>query len=176
MSVQEPKTSGAARVGVIVFLRFALLVALYGVGWSVYRGLPGDEGVAPLGAAAGGETTLRIVLRMSPAEAPGRDSNIPIDLYPFDLGAMQREFLAEQRPGVRFEDFLKRRVQGRSPVTTRLDRNGEATVHLPAGEWWIHATLPGPEDLEWLLPVNVYGRQQTVVLNSANLYARTKSF
>jgi hypothetical protein len=47
---------------------------------------------------------------------------------------------------------------------------------LSPGRWWIHALLSGSENVEWRVPVNVNGRQQTVELNTGNVYARTKSF
>jgi hypothetical protein len=116
-----------------------------------------------------------IVLRPSTRD-PEATVNIPIQLYPVDLSAVQREYGFEPRPGVRFEDFLNERMQGRAPVKARLNERGQATVTLSPGRWWIHALLSGSQNVEWRLPVNVAGRQQTIELNPGNVYARTKSF
>jgi hypothetical protein len=62
------------------------------------------------------------------------------------------------------------------PVRTQLDGRGQATVIVSPGRWWVHALLSGSLNVEWRLPVNVSGRQQTVELNAGNIYARTKSF
>jgi hypothetical protein len=158
---------------VVAVLRVALLVALVWAGWSVYQRLPG--GAVDETHDAASETSLLIVLRPSPRDTNG-SVNIPVQLYPVDLSAVQREYGFEPRPGVRFEDFLNERMQGRSPVKAQLDESGQATVRLSPGRWWIHALLAGAQNVEWRVPVNVTGRQQTVELNPANVYARTKSF
>ena len=153
-------------------LKVLLLAALIGAGWNVYRTLPvgGTES-----AEAGSETALVIVLRPSEKDT-GAGLNIPVQLYPVDVAAVQREFGFERHPGVRFEDFLKEHMQGRTPVKTQLDENGQATVKVTPGKWWVHATLTGSQNVEWRLQINVGGRQQTVELNGENVYARTKSF
>ena len=102
--------------------------------------------------------------------------SIPVQLYPVDVSAVQREYGFEPRPGVRFEDFLKERMQGRAPVHAQLNERGQATVTVTPGRWWVHALLSGSQKVEWRLPINVAGRQQTIELNTANIYARTKSF
>ena len=158
---------------VVAALRVALVAALVGAGWNIYEGLPG--GGLEAAPAAAGETSLLIVLRPSPRDT-GAAVNIPVQLYPVDISAAQREYGFEPHPGVRFEDFLKERMQGRAPVKAQLDERGQATVTLTPGRWWVHALLAGPQNVEWRLPVNVAGRQQTVELNTANIYARTKSF
>ena len=154
-------------------LRLALVVALIAAGWKIYERLP--AGPSPEQEEAAGSTALQIVLRPSPRDN-GAAVNIPVQLYPIDVSAAQREYGFEPRPGVRFEDFLKERMQGRSPVRARLDEQGQAIVMLTPGRWWVHALLNGPQNVEWRLPVNVSGRQQTVELNTGNIYARTKSF
>jgi hypothetical protein len=158
---------------VTVALRVALVVALVWAGWSVYHRLPG--GGLEATQDAGAETALMIVLRPSPRDT-GAAISIPVQLYPVDLSAVQREYGFEPRPGVRFEDFLKERMQGRAPVHAHLDERGQAIVMLTPGRWWVHALLSGQQNVEWRLPVNVMGRQQTVELNTGNIYARTKSF
>jgi hypothetical protein len=153
-------------------LRFALLGALIWSGWNIYRRLPSGGLETPRDAAT--ETALLIVLRPSPRDtAP---VNVPVQLYPVDLSAVQREYSFEPRPGVRFEDFLNERMQGRSPVKAQLDERGQATVTIRPGRWWVHALLSGSQNVEWRLPVNIAGRQQTIELNPGNVYARTKSF
>jgi hypothetical protein len=167
------KTRSPAYNLVTIVLRVALLAALVGAGWNIYRQLPdGGIEVAPDGAS---ETALSIILRPSPRDTNAL-MNIPVQLYPIDITAAQREYGFEPRPGVRFEDFLKERMQGRSPVKAQLDGRGQATVMVTPGRWWVHALLSGSQNVEWRLPVNVSGRQQTIELNTANVYARTKSF
>jgi len=153
-------------------LKIALLAVLIGAGWNVYRKLPGGGSEAN---DAANQTALLIVLRPSEKES-GMAINVPVQLYPVDISAVQREFGFERHPGLRFEDFLKERMQGRAPVKTQLDDKGQATVMVTPGKWWIHATLSGSQNVEWRLPINVSGRQQTIELNGENIYARTKSF
>jgi hypothetical protein len=158
---------------ILVCLRAALVLALAGAVWSVYRRLPDDGPVESMNGR--GATTLLIVLRRSPDDA-GASLDIPVELYPIDVAAVQREFIHEPHPGVRFNDFLARRMNGRSTVGARLDNNGQTTVVVTPGKWWVHATLAGTLNVEWRLPVNVSGRKQTVELTPENAYARTKSF
>jgi len=153
-------------------LKVALLAALIGAWWNVYRKLPG--GAIDANDAAS-QTALLIVLHPSEKES-GMAINVPVQLYPVDVAAVQREFGFERHPGLRFEDFLKERMQGRTPIKAQLDDRGEATVTVTPGKWWVHATLSGSQNVEWRLPINVFGRQQTVELNGENIYARTKSF
>lgn len=158
---------------VVAVLRVALIGALIWAVWNVYHRLP-SGGIATTNDAAT-ETALLIVLRPSPRDVSATVS-IPVQLYPVDLAAAQREYGFEPRPGVRFEDFLNERMQGRAPVKTQLDERGQATVMLRPGKWWVHALLSGSQNVEWRLPINVSGRQQTVELSNGNMYARTKSF
>jgi hypothetical protein len=167
--VQLPFT---VRAAAIVALQAALLVALGGAGWIIYRQLP---------ASASGEryerrtTTLQIVMRQLPdSVSPGLD--VAVSLYPVDIVAVRHEFFTEPRAGKRFEDFLKERMKGRSPISARLDKQGQGAVALSPGSWWLHATLPGDEQLEWRLPVKVAGTKQIVELTSQNAYTRSKSF
>jgi hypothetical protein len=168
-------TKGPAYNLVTGVLRVALIAALVGAIWNIYSKLPGGVGVEATNNDAASETALLIVLRPS-----SRDGNatvsIPVQLYPVDLSAVQREYGFEPRPGVRFEDFLNERMQGRLPVKTQLDEQGQATVMVRPGKWWVHALLSGSQNVEWRLPINVSGRQQTVELSTGNMYARTKSF
>lgn len=153
-------------------LKVLLLATLVGAGWNVYRKLP-VGGIEAAGVV--NETSLLIVLRPSEKDS-GAGLNIPVQLYPVDVAAVQREFGFERRPGVRFEDFLKEHMEGRAPIKAQLDDHGQATVKVTPGRWWVHATLTGSQNVEWRLPIDVGGRQQTVELNGENVYARTKSF
>lgn len=131
-------------------------------------------------ADSASQTALLIVL--VPAAEDTGALNIPVQLYPVDLAAARREFFdpdnrrSQRRAGVRFDDFLKQRMNGRAPIETQLNERGQKTIMVTSGKWWIHATLTGTHNTEWRLPVNIYGRKQTVELTSGNAYARTKSF
>jgi hypothetical protein len=155
-----------------IALRLALVLALGGAVWSVYRRLPADEGGE---ASSANQTALSIQLLPSPEDASA-PLGVSVELYPVDIAAVRREYQSEPRPGLRFDDFLKRRMRGRTPVEAQLDQRGQATVTIPTGKWWVHAVLAGQYNLEWRLPVNVYGRRQTIQLTSDNAYARTKTF
>jgi len=154
-----------------LLLRAGLVVALISAGWAIYSQLPPPPLTNP--QAASGETTLQIVLR-PPAGIEALD--IPVELYPIDIVAARHEYFTERRAGKRFDDFLSERMKGRSPVTTRLDKQGQTSVVVNPGNWWLHALLSGEEDLEWRLPITVAGGKQTVELTSQNVYTRTRSF
>jgi hypothetical protein len=156
-----------------MFLRAALVIALVASGWLVYSKLPRQVPSNP--EATSGQTTLEIVLR-SPADNGADALDIPIDLYPIDIVAARHEYFTERRAGKRFDDFLSERMKGRNPVSAKLDKQGQTSVAVSPGTWWLHAQLSGDEDLEWRLQLNVSGRKQTVELNSENVYTRTKSF
>jgi hypothetical protein len=165
-------SAGAVRGVAILVLRVALIVTLAGAGWLIYRRLPAS--------AAGvrddrGTTTLQIVIRQPP-ESVGPALDVPVSLYPVDIVAVRHEFFTEPRAGKRFEDFLKERMKGRSPINARLDKQGQVAVLLAPGSWWLHATLSGDEQLEWRLPVTVGGSKQTVELTPQNAYTRSKTF
>jgi hypothetical protein len=155
-------------------MRIALVLALCGAVWSVYSNLPADETGAG-GSGSANTTALYIQLLLSPEDAVAPLS-IPVELYPVDIAAVRREYASEPRPGVRFDDFLKRQMRGRTPLEAQLDQQGQAIVNLAPGKWWLHATLAGQHNIEWRLSVNIYGRKQTIQLTSDNAYARTKTF
>jgi hypothetical protein len=157
---------------VIGALQALLLLALGGAGWLIYRQVPAN---AADGQYNHGSTTLQIVLRQS-ADTTGQGLDVAVNLYPVDIVAVRHEFFTEQRTGKRFEDFLKERMKGRSPITARLDKQGHGAVALAPGSWWLHATLNGEEQLEWRLPVKVIGEKQIIELTSQNAYTRSKSF
>ena len=155
----------------ILALQAALIFVLVGAGWVIYRRLP--EGAAQTESAQ--RTTLQILIKQTPDSA-GQSLDVAVSLYPVDIIAVRHEFFTETRPGKRFEDFLKERMKGRSPVNARLDKQGSGSVSLPPGSWWLHATLSGDEQLEWRLPVTVTGTKQLIELTPQNAYTRSKTF
>jgi hypothetical protein len=172
----QVNTKSPAYTIIAACLRVALLLALGAAVWNIYQKLPAtDEAGATGGARSTNTTTLLIALRPMPddREAP---LDIPFELYPVDIAAVRREYQSEMRAGMRFDDFLTQRMNGRVPIKARFDPAGQATVAVPPGKWWIHATLAGTLNVEWRLPVNVAGRKQTAELTPENAYARTKSF
>ena len=156
----------------VLLLRATLVAALLFSGWLIYSKLP--HRANPGARASRNETTLQIMLR--PAGINAASLDIPLELYPVDIVAVRHEYFTERRAGKRFDDFLNERMQGRRPVNAKLDKDGQATVVVAAGSWWLNAILPGDEDLEWRLPINVVGSKQIVELTSQNVYTRTKSF
>lgn len=156
----------------IRILQVALVVGLGAAVLLIYRQLP----VSPDPESSEGATaTLQIVIEQPP-ESAGTAMNVTVDFYPVDIVAVRHEFFTEPRAGKRFDDFLKERMKGRSPVTTRLDKQGRGSVTLAPGNWWLHAKLSGDEELEWRLPVSVGGGKQTLQLNTQNAYTRSKTF
>ena len=159
-----------------ITLGVALVGGMCGAGWNVYRRLPGD-GAAAMNFAAtdsGAETELTVMLRN---DITGATLNAPVEIYPFDLVAAQREFQATPHLAKQFDDFLLRRMHGITPVKT-TDNAGRAVATLREGNWWLRATasLSGGETIEWRLPVNVAGQKQTIELTMENAYERTKKF
>ncbi len=172
-SFTDIKPAVSLRALAIVTLQAALLVVLVGAGWLIYRQLPASGSDVE---ASQKTTTLQIVIRQPP-ESVGPGLDVAVNLYPVDILAVRHEFFTEQRPGKRFEDFLKERMRGRSPVQGRLDKQGQGAVMVAPGSWWLHATISGDEQLEWRLPVRVAsGVRQTVELTPQNAYTRSKSF
>jgi hypothetical protein len=172
MRFSELKSAATVRRVVILALQVALVSGLVGAGWLIYRQLPPT---AAEEKAARGTTTLQIIIRQPP-ESAGSALDVPVSLYPVDIVAVRHEFFTEPRAGKRFEDFLKERMKGRSPVNARLDKQGQGAVLLAPGSWWLHATLSGDEQLEWRLPVTVTGTKQIIELTPQNAYTRSKTF
>ena len=156
----------------VLLLQATLVAALLLSGWLIYSKLPHRSNSDA--RVSRNETTLQIILRPTGINAAGLD--IPVEIYPVDIVAVRHEYFTERRAGKRFDDFLNERMQGRHPVNTKLDKDGQTTVVVNAGSWWLNAILPGDENLEWRLPVNVAGNKQIVELTSQNVYTRTKSF
>jgi hypothetical protein len=169
-------TQGLIYNFVATLLRLALILALVGAVWNIHRNLPEySSNDARSNENAVAETSLKIVLR-DPSGELRVPKNLPLALYPIDITAVQNEFRSEYRPGVRPDEFLAERMGNRAPVDSHFDDNGEVTLTVRSGPWWIHATLPGEVKIEWRLHVNVSGQKQTVELNLENAYTRTRSF
>jgi len=166
------QSPGIFRRVLIIVLRMAFVAALAGGGWLVYRQLPATSG--DLRSANARTTNLQIV--MNELE-DGAGPNVEVQLYPVDIIAVRHEFFTEPRAGKRFEDFLKERMRGRSPVSTTLDKEGHGSLVLPSGSWWLHAKkLSGDEEFEWRLPVTIAGAKQVIELTSQNAYTRSRTF
>lgn len=166
------KSAVTLRGVAILALQVGLILLLAAAGWMIYRRLPASASDV---AADQRTTTLQIVIQQAP-ESAGSSLDVAVSLYPVDIVAVRHEFFTEPKPGKRFEDFLKERMRGRSPINARLDKQGHGAVLLAPGSWWLHATLSGDEQLEWRLPVTVGGARQTVELTPQNAYTRSKTF
>src|SRR3954447_9482845 len=166
------KRFGTVRGLVIVALQALLIFMLVGAGWLIYRRVPAGGAEGDYNQQT---TDLQIFIRQTP-ESVGPTLDVAVSLYPVDIIAVRHEFFTEPPKGKRFEDFLKERMKGRSPVNARLDKQGRGTVSLPPGSWWLHATLSGDEQLEWRLPVTVTGTKQVIELTPQNAYTRSKTF
>lgn len=171
-NVSGPKRFSTWRGLTIVALQAMLVILLVGAGWWIYRQLPAD---AAESAANKQSTSLQILIKQPP-QGVGPELDVMVSLYPVDIIAVRHEFFTEPRAGKRFEDFLKERMKGRSPVNSRLDKQGHGSLTLAPGSWWLHATLPGDEQLEWRLPVTVGGSKQVIELTPQNAYTRSKTF
>ena len=159
-----------------IVLGVALVGGLLGAGWNVYRRLPAESMATNLAVSdSRAETKLTVMLRR---DIEGATMNSPVEIYPFDLIAAQREFQATPHLAKQFDDFLLRRMHGITPVIPTSDGNARASAILNEGSWWLHATaaLSGGETIEWRLPISVTGREQTVELTMENAYERTKKF
>jgi len=166
------QSPGIFRHLLIVVLRVVFVLAFIGGGWLVYRQLPVTSG--DFRSENARTTNLQIV--MSELE-DGAAANVEVRLYPVDVVAVRHEYFTEPRAGKRWDDFLKERMRGRSPVSTTLDQQGHGSVVLPSGSWWLHAKkLSGDEEFEWRLPVTIAGAKQVIELTSQNAYTRSRTF
>jgi len=154
-------------------LRLALIIALAGAGWMVYKKLPNNGPSNFIGTSD--QTTVQILLQ-PPPDMGKTARDIPVEISPVDIVAVRHEFFVEPRAGQRFDEFLHQRMNGRNLINARLDSQGRASIAVPRGNWWIHAILSGEEDLEWRLPISITGGKQTVELTPQNAYTRSKSF
>ena len=158
-------------------LGLGLLAGLFFAGWRVYSRLPQGDSIVPQTSATAGraQTRLRIVLGDGLSAA---SLSSPVELYPFDLTAAQREYQASPQLGKTFDAFLARRMRGVTPVQGPTDPQGRVVVSVGAGNWWLRATasLASGETIEWRLPMAISGREQTIELTLENAYEKTKKF
>ena len=155
----------------------ALVGALVGAVWGVYRRLPEEERAASSAPRGVQRTTLlRVRLRREGVGFPVSAQKVPVQLYPINMAAARSEYDSEPRPGQRFEDFATRLMGGRQRIDAELDEGGEASIAVPPGSWWIHAEIEGERELAWRLRVEVAGREKTVELTKENAYLRAKRF
>ena len=167
------KARNVASALIVIGLRILLVAVLFAGGWFIYKQLP--PSTARDEDDVSGPTMVQIVVR-GDQNVPTSLADVPVELFPIDIVAVRHEFFTERRAGERFDDFLKQRMKGRAPITGKLDSKGETTLTVTPGSWWIHATLPGDEELEWRLPISIGGRNQIVELTPQNAYTRSKSF
>ena len=172
LNISQLKSAPVLRGVAIRALQVGLIAMLVGAGWLIYRRLPAST-TDP--RSDRGSTTLQIVIRQPPDSASDA-LDVDVSLYPVDMVAVQHEFFTEPQKGKRFEDFVKERMRGRSPINARLDKQGQGAVLLAPGSWWLRAILSGDEQLEWRLPVKVRGSKQTIELTPQNAYTRSKTF
>jgi hypothetical protein len=130
-----------------------------------------------VGAKNASETEVTIIKYDSP-ELNGKGTDVAIELFPIDFSAVRRAYQDEARAGTRFEDFLAKQVQGKTPVHAQLDANGRAAIKLAQGNWFLHAsqTSIDGESIEWRLPLTVTGSKQTVELKKENADEHSKKF
>jgi hypothetical protein len=158
---------------VTLVLQAALVLGLFSAGRLIYRRLPAH--IANSTEERASDTLIQLIMQPAP-QMTGVALDVPVEFYPVDIVAVHNEYFTERRAGKRFDDFLTERMNGRRPVTARLDQSGRALVAVSPGTWWVHAALAGEEDLEWRLPVSISGRTQTIELTPQNAYTRAKSF
>ena len=171
-------THSLTRRTLAALVRVALVFALAAAVWGVYRRLPQGESAVEEGGEGQeeGATALHIRLRREGVGFPVSSEKTAVQLYPINMTAARNEFDSEHRPGQRFEDFASKLMGDRQPLSVELDDRGEATVAVPPGKWWVHATVNGALELTWRLPVNVAGREKTVELTQKNAYSIAKKF
>jgi len=172
VNISRWRSAVSLRGFVILALQAVLVVFLVGAGWLIYRQLPASADDTTPDPRA---TSVQIIIQQVP-ESAGSALDVPVRLYPVDILAVRHEYFTEPRAGKRYEDFVKERMKGRSWVDARLDKQGHGAVLLAPGSWWLHATLSGDQQLEWLLPVTVSGPRQVVELTPQNAYTRSKTF
>jgi hypothetical protein len=170
MATEGRQVPRAFRSVLILVLRVALVAAIGGAGWLIYRQLPATSGASDDLRT----TNLQIVLQQPENDGPALD--VQVSLYPVNVVAVRHEFFSEPRAGKRFDDFLKERMKGRSPVNVRLDNQGHGSAMLAPGNWWLLAKLKGDQEIEWRMNLTVIGPKQVVELTSQNAYTRSKVF
>ena len=117
-----------------VILALGLVGGLFFAGWKIYSRLPESDSIVPRSEATDGraQTKLRIVLGSGLSAA---SLVSPVELYPFDLTAAQREYQASSQPGKTFDAFLTRRMRGVTPVQAPTDSGVRVVASLGGGNW-----------------------------------------
>jgi hypothetical protein len=170
MSTESRQFPRAFRSVLILVLRVALVAALGGAGWLIYRQLPATSG------ARDDLRTTNLQILLHDADDGGPALDVQVSLYPVNVVAVRHEFFSEPRAGKRWDDFLKERMKGRSPINIQLDKQGKGSAMLAPGNWWLLAKLKGDQEIEWRMNVTVIGPKQVVELTSQNAYTRSKVF
>jgi hypothetical protein len=160
-----------------IILALALLGALFFAGWRIYHRLPSDQRLDPSAVTDTPGPAMDLTI-MLPSDLAAASYSASIELYPFDLQALQKQYEAVPRPNKQFDEFLANRLKDVTPIRISTDGAGRAIANLSEGHWWLHArtSLASGETLEWRLPLNVSPAQKTVELNRENAYERTKKF
>ena len=129
-------------------------------------------------------SSLRKAAPRRPQHCPGNGLsgatlNSPVELYPFDLTAAQREYQASPQLGKTFDDFLARRLRGVTPVPAPADSRGRINGDPVRGQLVAardRFARQRRNSRVWRLPVIVFSREQTVELSMENAYEKTKKF
>jgi len=155
-----------------IILRAGLVVALAGAAWLIYHRLPVTSTAK---SASANQASVQILLQL-PADLQGVRLDIPVEFSPVDIVQVRHEYYSEPRNGKRFEEFVNERKNGRTSLTTTLDKSGRGALQVPSGTWWVNAVIVGEETLEWRVKIAISGSEQTLELNTENLYTRSRSF
>ena len=107
-----------------LILRAALVAALAGAVWVVYKRLPDNGPSSSL--TSSGQTIIQIILQ-PPPDMGNAPRDIPVEISPVDIVAVRHEFFVEPRAGQRFDDFLRQRMNGRALINARLDKVSAVT-------------------------------------------------
>jgi hypothetical protein len=159
---------------IIVALRLALVIALAWACWTIYQQVPTDNSS---GSPEQPRVETQLTIKLMPwDETKNRSLEIPFELSPVDISAVQQEYEAERRSGIKFDDFLQSRMNGRAAIKGKLGTGGDATVLVPQGIWWLYTKLEGEPTLDWQLQLNISGRRMDVLLSRSNISQRSQEF
>jgi hypothetical protein len=159
---------------IIFALRLALVIALAWGCWTIYQQVPADNSIGGFEQQAS-DTQLTIKLQ-SWDETKNRSLEIPFELSPVDITEVQQEYEAERRSGIKFDDFLQKRMNGRTAIKGKLGAGGAATVSVPQGIWWLYTKIEGEPTMDWQLQLNITGRKMDVLLSRSNISQRSQEF
>ncbi len=174
MAIRQTENESMRRT--IFALRAFVILMLISGGWWFYHSLPAETAEDAKRFSRQQNTNLQIVWRVREANRKSI-AGASVQLFAVDVAAVQREYLSERQAGIRFEDFITRRMKSRPPLAAKFDEQGTVRLQVAHGRWWIHLTREvGDEELMWRLPVNVRGESQVVELTPENAYTRTREF